>query len=66
MFYVFKVFIISLFFVGGIDEEGLPRPAAADHVDVVVHRSHHNLVNLNPRVVPNHVQISHAHQRPTP
>ena len=32
--------------VGRIDEQRVPGPAASDHVDVVVHRSHHYLVDF--------------------
>ena len=48
-----------LVLVGGVDEHGVARPAATQDVDVVVHRAHHDLVDLGGRVAPDLLQLSH-------
>ena len=46
--------------VGGVHEEGVARPAAPQHVDVVVHRSHDGAVKLAGRVLPDALDARHA------
>ena len=49
-----------LVLVGGVDEHGVAGPAATEDVDVVVHRAHHDLVDLGGGVAPDLLQLSHA------
>jgi hypothetical protein len=52
-----------LVLVGGVDEHGLARLPAAQDVHVVVHRSHHDAVDLGLVVEP--VQRAHGASLPT-
>ena len=46
--------------VGGVDEHGLAAAAAAQDVHVVVHRAHHDLVDLGGGVAPDFLKLSHG------
>ena len=48
-----------LVLVGGVDQQGLAGAAAAEHVDVVVHRADDNLVYFGGGVAPDLLQRSH-------
>ncbi len=54
----------GLVLVGGVDEQGLAAPAAPHHVDVVVHRAHHHLVDLGSGVFPDLFEVSHQARIP--
>ena len=52
----------ALVLVGGVEEHGVAGLGAAQHEHVVVDRTHHDLVDLDPGGIPDQ-RVSHAEQR---